>query len=534
MRHHETSGEPLPPARPASSPTESGLDQTEVLAWLTRMGTGTEETGLAQCTGAQLCDLLTSLELAKNAAAAAQARVSVTAADTLRQESLDRGVAPSRADQGISAQVALARRESPHAGSRHLGLARAVTQEMPHLHAAMTAGTVAEWTATKIVRTTACLCREHRTAVDAHLAGRYATDSCRALVAAAEAKAYELDPYAFTQRGRRAAADRRVSIRPAPDVMSLVSGYLPAATGVACYASLDQAARSLKAQGDPRSLDQLRADLFSERLTGVAATHSPPVELGLVMTDRAATGATEEAAHLVGYGPVPAPYARDLLHGGSPRGHPAAGGEDSPGTPDPAPAPAGEERAQAEAAVQWLRRLYADPVTGVLTTQDTRRRRFPEGMRRFLIARDQACSTPWCDAPIRHADHVRPWAQGGETTPDNADGLCAGCNYAKETPGWRNEKVTLPDGTRATKITTPTGHTYFSTPPPVLSALAPEDAPARDPDDPARDPDDPTRDPDDPSRGPDDPSRDPNGAAHKPEAGAGPADSHGPHHPLAS
>lgn len=489
MRHHDT-----------PSPSATGLAQGEVQEWLARLGTGTTETDLGPCTGAQLCDLLNSLELTKNAIAAAQARVSVSAADTLEQEALDRGVARSRATEGISAQLALARRESPHAGSRHLGFARAVIQEMPHLHAAMTAGTVAEWTATKLVRATACLSREQRAAVDAHLAGRYATDSCRSLVAAADAKAYELDPYAFTQRGRRAAKDRRVSIRPAPDVMSLVSGYLPAATGVACYASLDQAARSMKSQGDPRSLDQLRADLFSERLTGVAATSSPPIELGLVMTDGAATGATEEAAHLVGYGPIPAPYARDLLHQSTPRGSAAtdapptgdSGPADGP-TPgsqptqesEPAsasqPASAESDRAEAEAAVHWLRRLYADPVTGALTTQDTRRRRFPEAVRRFLIARDQVCRTPWCDAPIRHADHVRPWARGGETTTDNAGGLCEACNYTKEAPGWRHEQVRLPDGTSAIRITTPTGHTYYSAPPPILPARAPREAPARDP-----------------------------------------------------
>ena len=481
MTQHSVDGDQdavEPAAGTFSRTCPSELGRAEVLEWLARLGTGTGEGTLLHASGADLCDLLNGLELVKNSVAAAQARVSLTAAGTLRQEAMERGAPPSTADKGVSAQLALARRESPHAGSRHLGLARAVVQEMPHLHAAMTAGLVPEWTATQIVRATACLSLEHRTAVDAHLAGGYATDSCRALVAAAEAKAYELDPYAFTHRGRRAAKDRRVSIRPAPDVMSLVSGYLPAAAGVACYASLDQAAKSLRAAGDPRTLDQLRADLFTERLTGRSATQCPPVELGLVMTDAAARGASEEPAHLSGYGPVPAPYARDLLR---PDG---VVGTVAPPTSEPAPdAAAAEARAQAEEAVVWLRRLYADPVTGTLTVQDTRRRRFPAVVRRFLIARDQVCRTSWCDAPIRHADHIRPWAQGGATSPENGNGLCEACNYTKEAPGWTHESSTLPDGTHTIKITTPTGHTYYSTPPPVLPTRAPGDALARAPDD---------------------------------------------------
>ena len=41
---------------------------------------------------------------------------------------------------------------------------------MPHLHEGTSAGLVPEWTATKVVAATACLSREHRGLVDAHLA----------------------------------------------------------------------------------------------------------------------------------------------------------------------------------------------------------------------------------------------------------------------------------------------------------------------------------------------------------------------------
>lgn len=319
----------------------------------------------------------------------------------------------------------------------------------------MTEGLLAEWTAMEIVRETSCLSREHRAAVDAHLADRFRSGSPKKLVAAASAMAYELDPYAFVNRGRKATADRRVSIRPAPEVMANVTGFLPVAQGVACYKALDEAARTLKATGDERSLDQLRADLFIERLTGQRAADQADIELGLVMTDTALLGLDETAARLEHYGPLPAGLARDLVTGD--------GGQD--GAADEA-IPEG-----AREAVVWLRRLYADPLTGVLTDQDSRCRVFTGALRRFLVARDQVCRTSWCDAPLRHVDHVLPFARGGETTETNGDGLCEACNYAKEASGWRHEVVEAGDGTHLIRVTTPTGHTYESAAPPVLPTL---------------------------------------------------------------
>ena len=50
----------------------------------------------------------------------------------------------------------------------------------------------------------------------------------------------------------------------------------------------------------------------------------------------------------------------------------------------------------------WVRRLYTDPEKKHLITGDSRSRFFTHSMRQFLIARDQTCRTPYCDAPIRH------------------------------------------------------------------------------------------------------------------------------------
>ena len=73
-------------------------------------------------------------------------------------------------------------------------------------------------------------------------------------------------------------------------------------------------------------------------------------------------------------------------------------------------------RPRRRATTTWVRRLYTDPSRRQLVAMDSRQRLFPAGAQRFLIARDQTCRTPWCDAPIRHIDHVVPHSQGGPTS----------------------------------------------------------------------------------------------------------------------
>ncbi|MDX6365439.1 MAG: hypothetical protein QOK30_515, partial [Nocardioidaceae bacterium] len=114
----------------------------------------------------------------------------------------------------------------------------------------------------------------------------------RQVEAAARRAAIGIDPASALRRGRTARTDRRVTIRPAPDTMALVSGCVPVEQGVAAWASLDRAARSRRANGDPRSLSQLRADTFIERLTGQATATAVPVEIGLTVPSTPSSGPT--------------------------------------------------------------------------------------------------------------------------------------------------------------------------------------------------------------------------------------------------
>jgi hypothetical protein len=385
--------------------------------------------------GARL-DLVTALEHLKNAAAGLQASLAVEVDTSMRERAAERGVPAARLGQGVAQEIALARCESPHRGQQHLGLGKVLASEMPFTRRALRRGRLSEWRATILARETACLSRADRVEVDRRVAGD--VDALerlgdRELGDAVRRHAYALDAESWVARRRIAESERRVTLRPALDVMSRLSAELPVVQGVAVIHTLGEHADSLRAAGDARSRSQIMADTLVERLLGTEHATVLPVRAHVVVADDVLFGTAEEPAHLDGFGPIPAELARELVRG------------------------AGRE------GLAELQRLYVTPETGELVAADSRARFFPEGLGRFIELRDQICRTPWCDAPIRHRDHAVPVAEGGETSRDNGQGLCAACNYAKEAIGWRARPS--PGDRHSVEITTPAGRTYRSTAP---------------------------------------------------------------------
>ncbi|WP_307359650.1 HNH endonuclease signature motif containing protein [Pseudarthrobacter niigatensis] len=399
--------------------------------------------------GAGLIDQIRGLEKFKCFAGARQAEAAVAFDLSQRREQADAGVPAADQGAGVAAQIALARRESPARGSRLLGLAKALTG-MPHTFAAFRAGLLNEWRTTLIVKETICLTPGDRAGVDEELAadtGALGGAGDKAIIAAVRAAAYRRDPASVAKRAARAVSERAVSLRPAPDTMTYLTALLPVAQGVAAYAALVRDADTARAAGDDRSRGQVMADTLIERLTG-APGGITGVQIQLVMTDRTLFRADAEPARLPGYGTLPAEPARAIaLAGGPAAANPLAG------------------RSGMEELDLWVRRLYTAPGSGELVAMDSTARLFPAGLKRFLQVRDDTCRTPYCDAPIRHHDHITAWHTGGPTNANNGQGLCEACNHTKETPGWTAQTIQGQRHTVAT--TTPTGHTYHSTAPPL-------------------------------------------------------------------
>jgi hypothetical protein len=401
---------------------------------------------LADLSEVELVEALRAAEEEKCRLEALQVELTARLDEVVRHRHAAAGVRAEKQGAGVASQVALARRESPNRGARHLGLARILVAELPHTLAAMRAGWCTEWRATLVARETACLSLEDRRRVDAELMADPATTEGwgdRRLVAAARARAYELDPHAALKRSRRAEGERYVSLRPAPDTMTWLTALLPVAQGVSVYAALSRTADEARAAGDDRSRGQVMADaLVTSLTTQQSAEPAPvpgpvPVAVNLTVSDATLLDGGHQPGWIAGYGPVPAGVARDLV-----------------------------ASALAEAHAT-LRRLYTTRA-GSLVAMDSRSRTFPAALGLFIDLRDRSCRTPWCDAPIRHRDHVVPDHAGGLTSGSNGQGRCEACNQSKEAPGFA---ATARAGVVTT--TTPTGHQVRSRAP----ALPPGDPP---------------------------------------------------------
>ncbi len=391
---------------------------------------------------AALRDQLVELERLKGLVAAQQVRVTA-AWDAIRQAD---GKASRR---GLGTEVGLARRQSPHQGKQYLATARMLTSGMPHTLAALESGALSEWRAGLICREAACLSPADRAKLDAQMCaepGELEGLGDKKIAARAKRIAYRLDREAVLDKIRQAPSGRRATIRPAPDGMAYLTVVLPVVEAYETHGALKAAAGEAARDGraDGRTCSQIMADTVVERVTGRNPLTTPAsVAVNLVLSDDTLLAGGSEPAHLEGHGPIPAILARQLI-----------------------------ERAvldeQAEAS---LRRLYGQPATGNLVAMESKSRTFPKGLARFIATRDQTCRTPYCNAPIRHLDHVTPHVAGGPTAVHNGQGLCEHCNYVKEEPGWRSRTTYDRYGRHTTELTTPTGAVYTSTAPPMPTGL---------------------------------------------------------------
>ncbi|WP_170287734.1 HNH endonuclease signature motif containing protein [Arthrobacter citreus] len=82
-------------------------------------------------------------------------------------------------------------------------------------------------------------------------------------------------PDLIPARHREAKDKRRVMFQPLPDGMSCLSAIIAAEKGQAMFAALTGAAKAGKRAGDPRTMDQLRADTLTELLLTEQAGTQP-------------------------------------------------------------------------------------------------------------------------------------------------------------------------------------------------------------------------------------------------------------------
>jgi hypothetical protein len=363
------------------------------------------------------------LEEAKAALAAEQAAVLRDFARARVESQIAAGdFDPVKVEHGIVAEIALALRMSPFHGRKQLRIARDLHDGLTHVRALFAAGLLSEYKVSLIVAATAHLSPSERAAVDQRLAAHHLeTLSVRRIETLARSLAAEIAPEAFAARCRAARTDRRVSVRPAADGMADLTAHLPVEQAVACYAACVQAANDLAASPEPltRSRGQIMADTLVERITGHTVASKVNIEVQvLVPLETLIDTDSPLPVEIPGYGPLPA----DLL-------------------------------LSDDACTAWRRLITKD---GVVIGGDSRRRTYTGTLATFIKTRDgHRCAEPYCDAPIRHLDHIKRWSEGGTTTFDNGRGLCEFHNHVRELKNWDVQRV----GDTIT-TTTPTGARY--------------------------------------------------------------------------
>lgn len=249
----------------------------------------------------------------------------------------------------------------------------------------------------------------------------------------AQLTAAKLSNVPFEERHKKAREQRRVWVTECEDGMSQVAAMLPTVFAEAIWDRLTQQAKAIADTGDPRTRDQLRADVLTELLlTGQPngdedAPHRAGIgiraEVAIVIPALALCGdETAGPASMVGRGPIDMDTAKRL-----------AGDADH------------------------LVRVLTHPVSGMTVAVDSYR---PSAkMRRYLRWRDGRCRFPSCNAsPWRtDLDHTKEWQHDGKTEIDNLANLCRGHHTLKSIGAWKVKQIapgvlewTSPNGVTAT------------------------------------------------------------------------------------
>lgn len=341
-----------------------------------------------------------------------------------------------------------------------------------------------------------------------------------------------VDPAEAAARRKQARTGRRVDRpRPLPHEMAALYAVLPAESAMRMHATLDAAARTARAAGDERSLDQLRADGLTDLVLHTSCAVAPPSAdlpgaalpaAGAPTDDAEPTTTTDPQVDPARDGQAGADQARDdQVHDDQARDDAGALDPDQDAaatgaTPCPArrrpvtqihvtvamstllgldeepadlagygPVSAETARALAEGGV-W-RRLVTDPLSGAVLDVGRTRYRPTAAIADHVRARDRTCVQPSCSAPAASCDldHTREFharrgrdpsdEPPGTTSADNLEPLCHRDHLVKTEGGFRLHQRAPGEFVWVT----PTGHVYEVQPgvdvdPPDLRPTAPD------------------------------------------------------------
>jgi hypothetical protein len=196
---------------------------------------------------------------------------------------------------------------------------------------------------------------------------------------------------------------------------------------------INHLAQRAKRKGDRRGIDQIRADIFLDLLTGhhyerSSGTEQSVVDIRVDLTTL--MDLDDQPGDIPGWGPVIADITRQLI--------------------------GDADKAEWRVAVE-----HEGQLVDVITT----RRRPTQAQKRVVETRNPTCVFPGCRMPARQSDldHENPWAVTHRTHTSGLEPLCRHHHKLKHR-GWKLEKHPTRPGYY--NWTSPLGHTYTTGPDP--------------------------------------------------------------------
>jgi hypothetical protein len=223
----------------------------------------------------------------------------------------------------------------------------------------------------------------------------------------------QVDPDSAHDRYQQGLESRRVVCQATSyGTANLFATDLPSPITSAVMRRINHLARAAKAKDDLRTMDQIRADVFLDILSGrgqpeVAGRGTVDIRVELTTL----IGLDEEPGDLAGFGPLVADITREVV--------------------------ADQTSSQHRVTVTDAGEVVWSGIT---------RRRPTAGQRRSVETENPTCVFPGCRMPSTDCDldHRQPWSEGGPTMTANLEPLCRR-DHRRRHAGWRRVRL---DGRR--------------------------------------------------------------------------------------
>jgi len=266
------------------------------------------------------------------------------------------------------------------------------------------------------------------------------------------------------ERFEAAVRQRRLVAESGADGMGLLLLHAPAVEVQAIFGRATAMAKAIaSADGESRTLDQIRADVVSDLLVDGTTTHLPVAASGI----RASVVITVPVLSLLD-DPTRAAMVPRSVDDPSAAGVPPVT-QQCATDGDPAvvegvgPIPLARARELCGGDAKWMR-VLTHPETGMVLSVGREQYSAPPALRKLVKWRADRCMAPGCGMPASRCeiDHQVAWIDSGQTSLENNAPLCKGHHTVKHHGGWIVRQVDGSGG--AIEWTSPTGRRYVVQP----------------------------------------------------------------------